>query len=155
MFKATFSFDVLVQLKQLIVLNVNCMHMRVVYHVDSLYYFCTVSAQTSCVISPDLDMLTINDGLRRDVELHCQCMNDNGIVSGTRWFLPNTSVVSTDSSNRPYSTGTAPSRLIIASPFTSADMGAYTCSPDCSFPPQDSITLNAAGKYVSCCFIES
>ena len=120
--------------------------------------FCIVSAQTSCVISPDLNMLTIRDPLGRDVELHCQCMDDNGIITGTRWFLPNMSIVSTDISSRPNSTGTAPSRLFIARPFTSADTGTYTCSPDNTFPnmpPQDSITLSAAGKYVSCCFIES
>ena len=107
-----------------------------------------VSAQTSCVISPDLDMLTIRDNLGRDVELHCQCMDDNGIVTGTRWFLPNMNIVSTDSSNRPYSTGTAPSRLIFTMPFTNSDTGTYTCSPDSTFPtipPGDNITLNTAG----------
>ena len=96
-------------------------------------------------------MLTIRDPLGRNIEIHCQCMDDNGIITGTRWFLPNMSIVSTDNLSRPYSTGNAPSRLIIASPFTSADMGAYTCSSDDIFPtipPGDSITLNTAGKYV-------
>ena len=109
-----------------------------------------VSAQTSCVISPDLDMLTIRDPLGRNIDLHCQCIDDNGIITGTRWFFSNMSIVSTDNSNRPYSTGTTPSRLFIASQFTSADMGTYTCSPNSTFPtipPGDSITLNAAGKY--------
>ena len=109
-----------------------------------------VSAQTSCVISPDFDMLIIRNPLARDVELHCQCIGDNGIITGTRWFLPNMSIVSTDSSIRPYSTGTAPSRLIIASPFTNTDTGTYTCSSDNTFPsipPGDNITLNAACKY--------
>ena len=109
-----------------------------------------VSAQTSCVISPDLDVLTIRNPLGRDVELHCQCMDDNGIITGTRWFLPNMSIVSTDDSIRPYSTGTSPSRLIIVSMFTNSDTGTYTCSPNNTFPtipPGDSITLNTLGKY--------
>ena len=109
-----------------------------------------VSAQTSCVINPDLSMLTIRDNLERDVELHCQCIDDNGIINGTRWFLPDMSIVSTDNSNRPYSTGTAPSRLIFTMPFNNSDTGTYTCSPDSTFPtipPGDSITLNTAGKY--------
>ena len=102
-----------------------------------------------CVISPDFDMLTIRDNLGPDVDLHCQCMNDDGIITGTRWFLPNMSIVSTDNSNRPYSTGTAPSRLIIAGRLRSSDAGTYTCSPDSTFPtipPGDNITLNIAGK---------
>ena len=109
-----------------------------------------VSDQTSCVISPNLDMLTINDGLGRTVDLHCQCMDDNGIITGTRWFLPNMNIVSTDSSNRPYSTGHAPSRLIFTNPFANTDTGTYTCSPNSTFPTipsGDSITLNTAGKY--------
>ena len=116
------------------------------------YFLCTVgdvSALTSCAITPDLDMLTIRDGLVRDVDLHCQCMDDNGIINGTRWFLPDMSIVSTDNSNRPYSTGTAPSRLIFTSPFTDSDAGTYTCSPNSTFPtmqPRDNITLNVAGK---------
>ena len=120
----------------------------------SIYYICTVddvSAQTRCVISPDLDMLTIRNPLGRDVDLHCQCMDDNGIINGTRWFLPDMSIVSTDNSSRPYSTGTAPSRLIFTSPFTDSDAGRYTCSPNDTFPtipPGDSVTLSSAGKHV-------
>ena len=94
-------------------------------------------------------MLTIRNGLGRDVELHCQCMDDNGIITGTRWFFPNMSVVSTDSSARPYSNGTAPSRLIFTNPFTNSDTGTYTCSPGSTFPtipPGDSFTLNTAGN---------
>ena len=108
-----------------------------------------VSAQTSCVISPDLDMLTTRSSLGRDVELHCQCMDDNGIITGTRWFSDMTTIVTTGNSNRPYSTGTAPSRLIIASPFTNSDVGTYTCSPNDTFPTipaGDNITLNTEGK---------
>ena len=95
-------------------------------------------------------MLTIRDDLERDVELHCQCIDDNEIINGTRWFLPNMSIVPADISNRPYSTGAAPSRLIFISPFNGSDTGIYTCSPDSTFPttpPGDSITLNTAGKY--------
>ena len=95
-------------------------------------------------------MLTIRNNLGRDVDLHCQCMDDNGIITGTRWFLPDMSIVSNESSNRPYSTGTAPSRLIITGPFTNSDDGTYTCSPNDTFPtipPGDNITLNAASKY--------
>ena len=107
-----------------------------------------MSAQTSCVINPHFNMLTIKNQLGRDVDLHCQCMDDNGIITGTRWFLPDMSIVSTDSSNRPYSTGTAPSRLLFSSPFTNSDTGTYTCSPNDTFPtipPGDNITLNIAG----------
>ena len=115
-----------------------------------------VSAQTSCVISPDLDMLTIRNNLGRDVELHCQCMDDNRIINGTRWFSNMTTIVPTDNSNRPYSTGTTPSRLIFTNPFTNSDAGTYTCSFDNTFPtiqPGDSITLNTAGKYVFAVYI--
>ena len=114
-----------------------------------LYIVNDVSAQTSCLISPDFNMLTIRDGIERDVELHCQCMDDNGIINGTRWFLPDMSIVPSDNSSRPYSTGTAPSRLIFTSPFTNSDIGTYTCSPDSTFPtipPGDNITLNATGN---------
>ena len=114
------------------------------------YYLCTV--KTSCVISPNLTSLTIRDTLIQDVELHCQCMDDNGIFTGTRWFLPDmTTIVSTDSSNRPYSTGTASSTLIITGTFTNSDTGTYTCSPNNTFPnipPGDDITLNTASEYV-------
>ena len=57
------------------------------------HYFCTVddaSAQASCVISPDLATLTIRDGLVRNVELHCQCMDDSGIITGASWFYGST-----------------------------------------------------------------
>ena len=111
------------------------------------YCLCKVS---SCVISPDFDTLTIRNQLVRDVELHCQCMDDNGIINGTRWFFPNMTIVPTNSSHRPYSTGTAPSRLIFTMPFNGSDTGTYTCSPDNTFPtipPGDNITLNTAGKY--------
>ena len=109
-----------------------------------------VSAQTSCVINPDFNMLTIRNDLGRVVDLHCQCMDDNGIIIDARWFLPNMSMASTDNSIRPYSTGTAPSRLIFTNPFTNSDTGTYTCSSDDTFPtmqPRDDIILNTTSKY--------
>ena len=120
------------------------------------YYPCTVddvSAQTSCVISPNLTNLTIRDGLVRNVELHCQCMDSNGIITGTRWFAGNTLVAQNDS-DRPYSTtNTVPSRFLFSAPFTNADSGTYTCSPNDTFPtrqPGDAITLIATSEYVLC-----
>ena len=126
----------------------------ITYAMVIIFYHSIVGSVSSCVISPNLDMLTIRNNLGRDVELHCQCMDDNGIITGTRWFLSNMSAVSTNDSNRPHSTGTAPSRLIIATPFTNSDTGTYTCSPDSTFPtipPGDNITLNTACKYYNIC----
>ena len=117
-----------------------------------IYTVDDVSAQTSCVISPDLDMLTIRDPLGRDVELHCQCMDDNGIITGTRWITPRGGLVPINNFISTYSTGTAPSRLIIPSRATHFYNGTLTCSPNNAFPripPGDNITLkNTAGKYV-------
>ena len=79
-------------------------------------------------------------------------MDDNRIISGTRWFRGNTLVPQSDS-NRPYSTtNTVPSRLLFSSPFTNADSGTYTCSPNNVFPntpPGDAFTLSAASEYVA------
>ena len=91
----------------------------------------------------------IRGGLQRNVEFHCQCMDDNGLTTGTRWFAGNTLV---NDSGRPYSTtNTVPSRLMFSMPFTGADNGTYTCSPNDMFPttpPGDAITLNTASEYV-------
>ena len=117
------------------------------------YYLCTVddvSAQTSCVISPDLTALTIRNPQGRPIEFHCQCMDGNGIITGTRWFAGST-LISQSDTDRPYSTNTVPSRLIFSSPFTDADIGTYTCSPDSTFPtipPGDAITLSTGSEYV-------
>ena len=117
------------------------------------YYLCTVddvSAQTSCVISPDLTALTLRNPLGRPIEFHCQCMDDNGIITGIRWFNGSTLVYQNESF-RPYSTNTVPSRLIFSSPFTDADNGTYTCSPNSTYPtipPGDAITLSAGSEYV-------
>ena len=77
-------------------------------------------------------------------------MDGNGIITGTRWFAGNTLVPQSNTS-RPYSTNTVPSRLLISAPFTNADNGTYTCSPNDTFPnipPGDAITLGAASEYV-------
>ena len=110
-----------------------------------------VSALTSCAITPDFDMLTIRNRIGRTVELLCQCMDDNGMITAARWFLSDMNMVPTDSSNRPYSNGTAPSRLIFTNRFINSDAGTYTCSPSSTFPtipPGDSIILTTAGKYI-------
>ena len=126
-------------------------------------YLCAVndvSAQTSCaVISPNLTTLTIRDGLQRDVELHCQCMDGNGMmITGTRWFhngsLVATQNAITSSVTAPYQINTIPITLYINLPFTtnSFHTGAYTCSPNSMFsasPPGDTITLNAGSEYVA------
>ena len=80
-------------------------------------------------------------------------MDDNGIIiTGTRWFRGNT-LVSQSNTDRPYSTtNTIPSRLIFSAPFTDADIGTYTCSPNDIFPnipPGDVITLSATSEYVA------
>ena len=78
-------------------------------------------------------------------------MDDNGIITGARWFAGNTLVPQSNIS-RPYSTtNTVPSRLLFSAPFTNADSGTYTCSPNDTFPnipPGDVITLSAASEYV-------
>ena len=120
-----------------------------------LLLFCTVgdvSAQTSCVISPNITTLAIRDGLVRNVELHCQCMDENGMITtGTSWFRGSTLFTGTlDDPNLPTD---APSILFIASPFTSSVAGTYTCSPDSTFPtmlpPGDAITLTTGSKYIT------
>ena len=113
------------------------------------YYLCTVddvSAQTSCVISPNLTTLTIANGLVRDVEFHCQCMDSNGMmITGTRWFLPNGTAAPTRDLNIP------PVTLYIASLFNSSDAGTYICSPNnmADNPSRDTITLITASEYFS------
>ena len=120
-----------------------------------------VSAQTSCVISPNLTNLTIANYLGRDVEFHCQCTDSNGMmITGTRWFH-NGSLLSTQNARAssitaPYQINTTPITLYINAPFTTdqAHTGTYTCSPNSASsasPPGDTITLNARGEYVAVC----
>ena len=111
------------------------------------HYLCTVddiSAQTSCVISPDLTTLTIADGLTRDVEFHCQCMDSNGImITGTTWLL-------SDGNAAPTNAAIPLPVLYITSTFDSTDAGTYICSPDnmATNPSRDTITLSTASEYV-------
>ena len=84
------------------------------------YYLCTVDdVSAQCVISPDLDSLTIANGLGRDVEFHCQCMGGNA-----RWLFSNGTLAPTQDLNIP------PAILYIALLFDSSDAGTYTCSPN-------------------------
>ena len=107
------------------------------------YYLCTlydVSAQY--VISPNITTLTIANGVGRDVEFHCQCMDGNGMmIAGTTWLFSNGSSVPTRNLNIP------PVVLYIDSPFDISDTGTYTCSPNSMLndPSGDTITLTAAG----------
>ena len=109
-----------------------------------VFLICDVSAQ--CVISPDLDTLTIRSGLVRDVEFHCQCIYSNGMmITGTRWLLSNGSSAPTQNVNIP------PAVLYIASPFDSSDAGKYICSPNnmANNPSRDMITLSIGSEYVT------
>ena len=129
---------------------------------EHYYYLCTVndvSAQTSCVISPNLTALTIRNRLARDIEFHCQCMDSNGtMITGTRWFHNGTTVPTqnavTSSTTAPYQINTTPITLYINGPFTAdrSHAGTYTCSPNSmssASPPGDTITLIVAGEYVA------
>ena len=119
-----------------------------------------VSAQTSCVISPNLTTLTIANGLTRDVEFHCQCMDSNGMmITGTRWLLSNgssapTQNAITSSITTPYQINTTHITLYINTPFTTdrSHTGTYTCSPNnmANDSSRDTITLSAGSK---CIFI--
>ena len=122
------------------------------------YYFCAVDdVSAQCIISPNLDSLTIADGLTRDVEFHCRCMNSDGMIM---WFhngssLPTQNAI-TSSVTAPYQINTTPITLYINAPFTTdrSLTGTYTCSPNSTFPtipPGDAITLDAESKYVAMC----
>ena len=117
--------------------------------INIVYYLCTVddvSSQTSCVISPNLDALTIADGVTRDVEFHCQCKDDNGMmITGTRWLLSNGISAPTQNFNIP------PAVLLIASPFDGTDAGTYICSPNNmqNDPSRDTITLSTGSEYAA------
>ena len=112
-------------------------------------YFCIVT----CVIGPNIPTLTINNGLGRAVELHCQCMYVNGMmITGTRWFRGNSLVGTGTSQNNPHYIAGVPSRLIFPFRFRSHYDGTYTCSPDDTFPTGssgDTIALNAGSEYVA------
>ena len=113
------------------------------------------SAQTSCVISPrNLTALRIRNPLEAHVEFKCQCMDDNEmILNGTRWFLPNGNLVSEGSQNGPYYESSAPGTLRIMS-FNDSYTGTYTCSPtntSSAVPPGDTIALSAGPSEILLC----
>ena len=112
------------------------------------YYLCIANAQANCAISPNITSLTLRDGLQRDVEFHCQCMDGNGMITtGTSWFHNGTLITTTlNDVNLPTD---APSILFIARPFNSSHSGTYTCSPNNTFPttpPGDEVTLNVGSE---------
>ena len=124
------------------------------------HYLCTVddvSAQTSCVISPNIANVIIAENIGRDVEFHCQCTDDNGMmITGTRWFHNGTSIPIQNvrsSSTTPYQINTTPITLYINQPFTTDHFhtGRYTCSPNSlstASPPGDTIVLNAGSEFI-------
>ena len=111
------------------------------YEHEEYYYFCAVDdVSAQCVISPNITTLTIANGLTRDVEFHCQCMDGNA-----RWFLPNGNSATTQNFNIP------PVVLLIAGGFGSSNAGEYTCSPNnmLNDSSRDTITLSAESEYVA------
>ena len=120
-------------------------------------YTCTVDdVSAQCVISPNLNNLTIANGLGRDVEFHCQCMDSNGMmITGTRWFHNGSAITTqnavTSSITAPYQINTTPITLYINAPFTTdrSHTGIYTCSPNnmATDPSRDTIDLTIASEY--------
>ena len=108
------------------------------YYYYYLYTVDDVSAQ--CVISPDLDSLTIANGLTRTVEFHCQCMDGNAM-----WLFSNGTSAPTQNLNIP------PAVLFLANQFVGSDAGTYTCSPNnmLNDSSRDTITLSAGSEYVA------
>ena len=114
-----------------------CTFVLSLYEHEEYYYFCTVDdVSAQCVISPDLTTLTIANGLTRDVEFHCQCMDGNAM-----WLFFNRTSAPTQNLNIP------PVVLLLAIPFDISNTGTYTCSPNNmrDDPSRDTITLSAAG----------
>ena len=92
--------------------------------------------------------LTIADGLVRDVEFHCQCMDDNGmLITGTRWLLSNGNAAPAPTQNF----NITPAVLLIARLFDSNDAGTYICSPNNNQndPSRDIIALSTGSEYVA------
>ena len=111
------------------------------YEHEEYYYFCTVDdVSAQCVISPDLNSLTIANGLVRSVEFHCQCMDDNAM-----WLFSNGSSAPTQNFNIP------PTVLLLASPFSDDDNGTYICSANnmLNDPSRDAIKLIVGSEYVT------
>ena len=116
----------------------------------NIIIFCTVddvSAHASCVISPNIATLAITNGLIQDVEFHCRCTDDNGMmITGTRWLLSNGNAApATQDSNIPSAV------LFIARPFDYTDAGTYICSSNNNQndPSRDTITLSTGCEYVA------
>ena len=89
--------------------------------------------------------MIIVDGLARNVEFHCQCMDDNAMmITGTRWLLSDGTSAPTQNFNIP------PAVLLIAYPFDDTDAGTYICSPNNmqNDPSRDTITLSTGGECV-------
>ena len=119
-----------------------------------------VSAQTNCIISPtNIATLTIHTG-SRFVGFNCQCMNGDNIITGTSWFLGNTSVTAQGNTNYYYDdhyyNNITVGRLLLDR-FNSGNSGRYTCSPNSispTVPPGVTITLNVASEslaiYIYC-----
>ena len=115
---------------------------------------CFCAVQPTCIISPKFTALTIRDGLLRDIELHCQCTDDNEIIAGTRWFFNSSLVLTGGDTNRPtnapYYIDTNPTTLYIDRPFNDLfHSGTYTCLPNSvlsNASPEDTITLSAASE---------
>ena len=90
--------------------------------------------------------MIIVDELARNVEFHCQCMDDNGMmITGTRWLLSDGTSAPTQNFNIP------PAVLLIAHPFDSTDAGIYICSPNNmqNDPSRDTITLSTGSEYAA------
>ena len=120
-------------------------------------YFCVVavSAQTSCVISPNITSLVIRGGLVRDIEFHCRCSDDNRQLNEARWFYNGNLILAQNDGNYedgdPYYIDDDPVALYMDRPFTNYYSGTYTCSPNSTFlttPPGDNITVTKGSKYV-------
>ena len=118
-----------------------------------------VSARVSCVISPNLTSLIVADRLLQDVELHCQCMDDNGIITKPSWFFGGSLVNTQESVNDDvaswrqhiYYINTVPNTLMVKRVFSMHRNGIYTCAPTSTShtrPSADTITLTAKGKYI-------
>ena len=93
----------------------------------------------------------------RDVELHCQCMDSDGMmIAGARWFyngrmVPIRTTQTTTSGAIYQINNTTRNILFINQEFTgSSHAGTYTCSPNdvlySTTSGSDNITLNADGE---------
>ena len=118
-----------------------------------------VSARANCVISPNLTSLVVAEGLLQDVELHCQCMDDNGIITKPTWFFGGSLVNTQENANddaplwrqQIYTINTVPNTLMVRRVFLMLHRGIYTCAPTRTSrtrPSADTITLTAERKYI-------